>query len=160
MDINKLCKEAHENAVDKGFYDCPECKGNGKIEIIAVHTFEHGNETSHDFNKKEIIECTKCNGTGKTNKNIGELLMLCVSELSEALEAYRKNNFANLNKYNATSNYKHAFNYIKGSFEMEIADTFIRLFDLCEYLNIDIEKFIKIKIEYNKTRPYKHGKEY
>jgi NTP pyrophosphatase (non-canonical NTP hydrolase) len=49
---------------------------------------------------------------------------------------------------------------VKDTFEDEIADTVIRLLDLSEGLGIDIEKHIRLKLEYNKTRPHKHGKKY
>jgi NTP pyrophosphatase (non-canonical NTP hydrolase) len=49
---------------------------------------------------------------------------------------------------------------IKDSFEDEIADAFLRLMDICGMLDIDIEKHIIMKSEYNKLRPAKHGKEY
>jgi NTP pyrophosphatase (non-canonical NTP hydrolase) len=48
----------------------------------------------------------------------------------------------------------------KDSFEDEIADVFIRLGDMCEALGVDIEWQIKKKMEYNKNRPYKHGKQF
>ena len=97
------------------------------------------------------------------DKNIGELLMLIVSELGEALEAHRSLKlcrvwfpvYGSLN-YSA-EDYE---NNIRGTFEEEIADTFIRLGDLCGYLGIDIESHIKAKMEYNKTRADKHGKDY
>lgn len=106
----------------------------------------------------------------KETKNTGELLMLCVSELSEALEAHRKEKFANIVQFNQDrqttpfheeSATIQAFkDNIKDTFEDEIADTVIRLFDLCEGFGIDLETHIRLKIEYNKTRPYKHGKLY
>jgi NTP pyrophosphatase (non-canonical NTP hydrolase) len=71
-------------------------------------------------------------------RNIGEALMLIVTELAEAMEAYRKQDQANFNE--------------------ELADTFIRLLDLCGGLKIDIESEIERKSNKNKTRPYKHGK--
>jgi len=71
-------------------------------------------------------------------RNIGEALMLIVTELAEAMESHRKQDDAN--------------------FKEEIADTFIRLLDLCGGLNIDIEEEIAKKSEKNKARPYKHGK--
>jgi len=71
-------------------------------------------------------------------RNIGEALMLVVTELAEAMEAYRKEDDAN--------------------FKEELADTFIRLLDLCGGLNIDIEEEIYQKVLINKKRPYKHGK--
>lgn len=106
----------------------------------------------------------------KETKNMGELLMLCVSELGEALEAHRKDKFANIKQFNAErqttpfhekSTTIQAFeNNVKDTFEDEIADTVIRLFDLSEGLAIDLETHIRLKLEYNKTREYKHGKKY
>jgi NTP pyrophosphatase (non-canonical NTP hydrolase) len=40
---------------------------------------------------------------------------------------------------------------------IELADLFIRLLDLCGRSDIDLEKAVKIKMSYNKTRPYMHG---
>ncbi len=79
-------------------------------------------------------------GFWERRRNVGEMLMLVVSELAEALEADRKNDGAN--------------------FREEIADTFIRLFDLCGGLGIDIESEIEKKRVKNRKRPYKHGKRY
>lgn len=71
-------------------------------------------------------------------RNIGEALMLIVTELAEAMEAHRIQDHEN--------------------FKEELADTFIRLFDLCGGLKIDIQKEIEKKSEKNKNRPYRHGK--
>ena len=71
-------------------------------------------------------------------RNIGEALMLIVTELAEAMEAHRVQDDDN--------------------FREEIADAFIRLFDLCGGLKIDIQKEIEKKSEKNKNRPYRHGK--
>jgi len=71
-------------------------------------------------------------------RNMGEALMLIVTELAEAMESYRVQDEEN--------------------FREELADTFIRLFDLCAGLNVNIEEEIIKKTEKNKKRPYKHGK--
>ncbi len=85
-----------------------------------------------------------CHGIAKEKgfwdeeRNIGEALMLVVTELAEAMESYRVQDNEN--------------------FKEEIADTFIRLLDLCGGLGIDIEEEISKKCQRNKNRPYKHGK--
>ena len=89
-------------------------------------------------------------------RQIGTLLMLTVSELAEALEADRKDRHCT--ESGSALNADGTIN--KELFEKKFKDTFIRLFDLCGYLNIDIQKHISLKLEYNKTRGYKHGKNY
>ena len=95
---------------------------------------------------------------------IDRSLMLIIGEVSEAHEALRKDLFASLEKFNdpAMDNFfKTNFEQnIKNTFEDEIADTIIRLFDFCGFHGIDIETFIELKLKYNETRPYKHGKKF
>lgn len=43
------------------------------------------------------------------------------------------------------------------SVAVELADCMIRILDYCGHDGIDIEEAIRIKHEYNKTRPYRHG---
>lgn len=100
-------------------------------------------------------------------RETGTLLMLCVSELSEALEADRKGKFAKVKLYEAVDQIGRpshdAFSFestIKDTFEDEIADTIIRLLDLCGARGIDIEKHIELKMKYNATRERMHGKKY
>ena len=130
---------------------------------------------------KQYHERAKAKGFWDEPRETGTLLMLIVSELSEALEADRKNKHADLSKMqpdverlteifknshardliSADEPFKQAFeDNVKDTFEDEIADVFIRLFDFIGQRNIDIEKHIELKMQYNLTRPYKHGKEY
>jgi NTP pyrophosphatase (non-canonical NTP hydrolase) len=98
------------------------------------------------------------------NVNIPEKLMLIVSELGEAMEAYRDNYYADMEGYNnliyrGIEDEKGTFERsIKNSFDDEVADTLIRLLDLCGYMKIDIDKHVELKMKYNESRPYKHGK--
>lgn len=85
----------------------------------------------------DIHEYAKSKGWWEKERKVPELLMLIVSELAEALEGYRNHNDAN--------------------FREEIADAIIRIFDMCEFFQIDLEKEIAKKHEYNLTRPYRHG---
>lgn len=86
-------------------------------------------------------------------RNVGELLMLCVSELAEAFEEYRNGREMTETYY---SKDKQGNDKMEGV-PSELADTVIRIMDLCGYYGIDIESVIAEKHEYNKGRPYKHG---
>jgi len=113
---------------------------------------------------KTILNNNIEKGFNNPNYNIGELLMLITSELGEALESHRKGKFSNWESFDldiSKIEESKAFEtHIKDTFEDEIADAVIRLFDLSARLNIDLEKQINAKVRYNKTRPYLHGKKY
>lgn len=87
--------------------------------------------------------------------------MLCVSELSEALEADRKGNHAKPFVSLSSEDFKDKFEKnCKDTFEDELADAIIRILDLCGYLRINIDNHIRLKMKYNRMREYKHGKRY
>ena len=100
----------------------------------------------------------------------GTRLMLIVSEVSEALEADRRGIYCDLSDFDSETQvtprtecdpFTDKFErHIKDTFEDEIADTFIRLLDLCGFMNIDIERHIALKMQYNSLRSFKHGKSY
>ena len=107
---------------------------------------------------EEIYQNNKGKGFWDKERNVGEMLMLVTSELGEAMEAHRKGRFANLEAYEEFSeDFEDA---IKDTFEDEIADSVIRLLDMCGGLGIDIDTHIRLKLEYNKTRERLHGKSY
>ena len=106
--LNQLCKDTHENAKSKGWWE--------------------------------------------QEKSFGELIALVHSELSEALEEYRNGNAPN------------EIVYLKGiggdkpeGIPIELADVLIRIFDLCGRYGIDLDEAVRIKMEYNKKRTWRHG---
>jgi NTP pyrophosphatase (non-canonical NTP hydrolase) len=121
----------------------------------------------------EVYELNQKKGFWETS-NFAEKLALIHAEVSEALEADRAGRWSNkdvkVNNYykNALPTFKeNPDNYmasfqatIKDTVEDELADTFIRLLDLCGRHQIDIEKHIELKYMYNSLRPFKHGKRY
>lgn len=106
-------------------------------------------------------------GFYEKDKNIGEMLCLIHSEVSEALEADRKDKHANIPCFEAFSDFerpKHdAFSFestIKDTFEDELADIMIRVMDLAAFKGIDLEKHITLKMQHNSMRIKYHGKKY
>lgn len=111
----------------------------------------------------------KSKGFFDNEKNIGEILCLIHSEVSEALECDRKgkyqSNFAlpvqDVMLLGESELFKRHFEYnVKDTFEDELADIMIRVMDLAAYKGIDLEAHIAAKMRYNSLRPHKHGKKY
>ena len=75
----------------------------------------------------------------KKDRNVGELLCLVHSEVSEAMEGYRKGL--------ADDKLPH-----RSMFEVELADTLIRIFDIAGAHHLDLEGAIREKRAYNSKR--------
>ena len=85
------------------------------------------------------------------NRNIGELLALIHSEISEALEVYREQGNDGLKKTWTEDDGK------PEGFTIELADAVIRIADLCGALGLELEEALETKMEYNRSRPRRHG---
>lgn len=80
------------------------------------------------------------NGDGSPKeRNVGEMIALCHSELGEALEGHRKGR-----------NDDHLPE--RPSIEVELADAIIRICDLAGYLNIDLGGAVLDKLAFNDGR--------
>lgn len=114
---------------------------------------------------KEVHQNAQNKGFFDSEKNIGEMLCLIHSEVSEALEADRKGKFAKLDNYKHRITVGADFQIVfreemKDTFEDELADVMIRVMDLAAFKGIDLEEHIKAKMKYNSLREHKHGKKY
>ena len=73
------------------------------------------------------------------DRNVGEMMMLMVSELAEGFEGIRK---AKMDDH-----LPH-----RTSIEVELADLLIRVFDFAGYHQLDLDGAVREKMAYNKTR--------
>ena len=96
-------------------------------------------EEIYKFIQKKGIDTPKSLQTQEERDKIIGKLMLVITEISEATEAIRNNDFDN--------------------FKKEMADTFIRLLDICGAMSIDIELEIYKKMKINEHRPERNEKQ-
>ncbi len=75
----------------------------------------------------------------RLERNVGELLMLCVSELAEAMEGHRKGL--------QDDKLPH-----RPMIEVELADAVIRIFDMSAALGLDLGGAVVEKLAFNQTR--------
>lgn len=86
-----------------------------------------------------------------TQRGIPEALCLVHSEVSEALEVYREpESDVQLIDHNPDTGKPEGF-------PIELADILIRVADLAGTLHIDLQEAVRMKLEYNTTRTWRHG---
>lgn len=115
-DYRDRCHEANRRWwLDLG-KPCENCDGSGKV-TQKIHVPERQ------------MDCPSCGGLGYLHKdrNLGELLMLAVSELAEALEGHRKNRMDDHLPHRKMA-------------EVELVDFLIRMFDVAGGLGLDLNQ--------------------
>jgi NTP pyrophosphatase (non-canonical NTP hydrolase) len=98
----------------------------------------HENASRHGFHPADELLTTFV--ANQCNNLHGE-----VTELWDAWRAGRQNEFCDKDIGLTTT-------------EEELADLIIRALDVSRRLNVNIVRALNVKHEYNKTRPFKHGK--
>jgi len=104
------------------------------IEILA-YQIDEGN------NKKGFNE----------SFSLDKALLLVHGEISEAVEELRSGHNSNEVYYNTGS-------LKPEGFPVEVCDAIIRLLHICARCDIQLATVMQMKMEYNETRQYKHGK--
>lgn len=95
---------------------------------------------------EQINDINEEKGWNENNPSFCEKLVLAHAELSEALEAYRIDDWYHVEESGKPE-----------GVVVELADAVIRIFHMAKLFDLDLEAALVEKIEYNKSRPYRHG---
>ncbi len=98
----------------------------------------------------EIHLNSKAHGWWDEERSTAEVIALCHSELSEALEEAR----------NGNPLYYYGIDGKPEGIATEMIDCVIRIFDYLAHEGVDVDDVLAKKMKYNEGRPYKHGKEF
>lgn len=112
-------------------------------EIVARNNAKGFVSTFEDLSRW-VYQMAKTKGWWDEPREDGTLICLMHSELSEGLEALRKD---------LKSDHIPEFSGI----EEELADVIIRIMDFAAARRLRVAEAIVAKIHFNATRPYKHG---
>lgn len=100
-----------------------------------------------------IYTINKEKGWHDTERSAGDLAALLHSEASEFLEDWRNHGpLAYPIRYNAQGKPE--------GMAVELADIMIRAMDTAKALKLPLREALESKINYNNTRPYRHGNKY
>jgi hypothetical protein len=114
---------------------------------------------------KAIHDNAKAHGWHDKQRGFAEIIALCHSELSEALEEDRAGRpMIWAHDYEGERKIERPEDMPEGAkpegIAVEMADCLIRILDWAGSKSLDIEGIVRMKHEYNKSRPYRHGKRY
>lgn len=129
--LDLMSKEIHAHNKAKGFWD---------DEYNLLATLGNVEQVTSVEEFDEVVKPMKKAFTGQR-------IALMHSELSEALEADRKDL-----QDDKLPQYK--------GLDVELADCLIRILDFCGAHKIQIGEITQAKLDYNKIRAFKHGKSY
>lgn len=143
MELNEAAILCHLAALSNGWWhqmDCQQCYATGTVIGMSM-----GDRT-------EYTTCPRCHGlkvVAILDRNVGEMIALMHSELSETLDALREPGVTVGDMW------------WKGDKPegpaVELVDCIIRVFDTLAAYGVDVEGIMKLKLEYNKSRGQRHG---
>jgi NTP pyrophosphatase (non-canonical NTP hydrolase) len=123
--------------------------------------WENDPDNSEEYNlnalSRECYKIAKEKGWHDQERSVGESIALMHSELSEALEDYRDGYGPNVQYVEVVKDDEDNSIFKPCGIPSELADTIIRILDFCGEYMIDIDKAVRDKMEFNRTRSHRHG---
>jgi NTP pyrophosphatase (non-canonical NTP hydrolase) len=131
---------------------CEVCKGTGEVKAVLAHQQEEKKTYGVNALVQRAYDYAKRNGfyDNENGQSLVLKLLLIHSEVSEAAEELKAGRDPLELRYRESDGKPEGFG-------IEVADILIRCFDMAGFLGLDLERLIQSKMDFNETRPYKHG---
>ena len=136
-------------------------------ELKRAITLLEGKKQAASLNQlaAEIHQNAMEKGWWEGPPTFGDIVALCHSELSEALEAYRDGEEL-VHGCCGHCTFQESCDHPAPAGEtrckpegvaVEMIDCIMRILDWCAMEGVDVDGLLRMKLEYNKGRPYRHG---
>lgn len=137
----EMAKAIHENAVNHGWYD------NGPRDFFEIDVLLI----------TEVGEAMEAIRSGKSKDEFHEEIADVAIRAADALEAMKQDRLVT-NPYDIRNPIT-ALHFLAAVILLQSPEVVIRAcYRVAEVLGFDLDEAVRKKHEYNKTRPYKHGK--
>lgn len=167
IQVNKFAEIAHQNNIDKGFnldipYDdyitlviselCEAIEADRKGKRAKMDAFEFLNEGIFESAFRVYIKDT-------VEDELADAIIRLLSISKKFnINAYCDNTRPMIWSNSFLSNITTLIDGI--ILRDDLSVMIIKIESLCLYMGFDVWKYVELKLEYNKTREYKHGKKY
>lgn len=148
---------------------CPTCGGAGVREEGGDAWMSPAPGVQEVFQSISILELQeRCNKTATDKgwwyeddehpqRTFGDMCALFTSEVSEAFEEFRNGHTVDEIYYTVKLE-KGVMHVDKPEgIPVELADIIIRIVDFCAQYDVPLEEALRVKMDYNDTRPQRHG---
>jgi hypothetical protein len=147
MEVKRAQALAHGIALEHGWWST-EADSNIPSKIALMHS--ELSEALEEYRDGRMVLGYEYRSTDKTSGLGISMPVLARPQITEL-------NFGAIAEATHESMLAAGYDAKPTGFGIELADAVIRIMDVCGWLGIELDEMLQIKMEYNRSRPMRHG---